>query len=159
MYASNNDNILLIDDNACDLMLLKKAIKNVPITVNKISVANTLSKAKRLLELKPFSLIFLDLFLPDSGGLNSFTEVQKINPTIPIIIFSGLADKKVALKAISLGAQDFLIKGDHTQEMLEKAVIYSLERKIGFNSILFCGARILKIICAACIPSLYNGIF
>lgn len=129
MYASNNDNILLIDDNACDLMLLKKAIKNVPITVNKISVANTLSKAKRLLELKPFSLIFLDLFLPDSGGLNSFTEVQKINPTIPIIIFSGLADKKVALKAISLGAQDFLIKGDHTQEMLEKAVIYSLERK------------------------------
>ena len=99
MYASNNDNILLIDDNACDLMLLKKAIKNVPITVNKISVANTLSKAKRLLELKPFSLIFLDLFLPDSGGLNSFTEVQKINPTIPIIIFSGLADKKVALKA------------------------------------------------------------
>ena len=129
MYVPNNDNILIIDDNAGDLLLLKKAIKSTPIARNKISVANTLSKAKRMLEVKSFSLIFLDLFLPDSGGLNSFTEVQKIDPEIPIIIFSGLADKKIALKAISLGAQDFLIKGDHTLEMLEKAVAYGLERK------------------------------
>lgn len=129
MFASNNDTILIIDDNAGDLLLLKKAIKSTPLAINKISVANTLSGAIHLLAEKPFSLIFLDLFLPDSTGLNSFTEVQKINPEIPIIIFSGLADKQMALKAISLGAQDFLIKGDHTLEMLEKAVLYSLERK------------------------------
>ena len=48
---------------------------------------------------------------------------------IPVIISSGLSDTQVALNAISLGAQDFLIKSDHDHKLLEKAVRYSIERK------------------------------
>lgn len=54
---------------------------------------------------------------------------------MPIVIFTGLSDKVEVLKAISLGAQDFLIKGNHTNELLEKTVTHSIERKKNMETI------------------------
>jgi len=67
--------------------------------------------------------------LPDSTGLNSLLALIKTNPRTPIVIYSGETDTKIALEAITLGAQDFLIKGDYTVSLLEKTVRYSIERK------------------------------
>ena len=129
MYTSNNITILVIDDNEGDQLILKEELKRTVLSLGEIIMVNTLSQAIALLNQKTFSLIFLDLFLPDSLGLDSFTDLQKVNPVIPVIIFSGLADKNIALKAIGLGAQDYLIKGDHSIELLEKTISYSIERK------------------------------
>ncbi len=67
--------------------------------------------------------------MPDSTGLNSLLALIKTNPRTPIVIYSGETDTKIALEAITLGAQDFLIKGDYTVSLLEKTVRYSIERK------------------------------
>jgi two-component system, NarL family, sensor histidine kinase UhpB len=74
-------------------------------------------------------LVFLDLSLGDSSGLNSFIALNEMVPHTPIIVLSGLADMEVALECIALGAQDYLMKGEFDEKLLQKSIKYSLERK------------------------------
>ncbi len=74
-------------------------------------------------------LIFLDLSLPDSDGINSFIRINEQARHISIIVLSGLDDKQVALNTISLGAQDYLVKGEFDDKLLAKSIQYSIERK------------------------------
>ncbi len=125
----NSISILIIEDNPGDQVLLESHLENTNLSVGQIAIAETIAEGISFLKQKPFSLIFLDFFLPDSNGLESYTELTKINSKVPVIILSGLSDTALSLKAISLGAQDFLIKGEYTRHSLEKAVRYSIERK------------------------------
>jgi PAS domain S-box-containing protein len=121
--------ILIIEDNPGDQLLLETHLENTHLSIAKITFASTIAEGISYLQQEAFSLIFLDFFLPDSNGLESYTELCKINSKVPVIILSGLSDTALSLKAISLGAQDFLLKGAYNWQSLEKSVWYSIERK------------------------------
>ena len=121
--------ILIIEDNPGDQILLEAYLGNTSLSIEKITMAATIAEGIEYLRSEAFSLIFLDFFLPDSNGLESYIELSKINSAIPVIILSGLSDTALSLKAITLGAQDFLLKGAYNPQSLEKAVWYSIERK------------------------------
>lgn len=125
----NSISILIIEDNPGDQVLLEAHLENTQLPITKITMASTIAEGIRYLQKAPFSLIFLDFFLPDSNGLESYIELSKINSKVPVIILSGLSDTALSLKAISLGAQDFLLKGEYNWQALEKSVWYSIERK------------------------------
>jgi two-component system sensor histidine kinase UhpB len=72
--------------------------------------------------------VFLDLSLPDSYGLDSYTGLQSYAQKVPIILLTGLKDTEIAPQALVMGAQDFLIKGDFDEKLLGRAIRYSLER-------------------------------
>ncbi len=129
MYKKEKISILIIEDNAGDQVLLYENLKATGLSMDEIVMVDNLEEGKIALGVKDFALVFLDLFLPDSKGLDSLQELIKINNKLPVIIYSGLAETKIALKAIALGAQDFLIKGQYDNGLLEKAVRYSIERK------------------------------
>lgn len=133
--------ILIIEDNPGDQFLLHENLINTDLSIDEIIMVETLTEGIKILASQKFSLIFLDLFLNDSRGLESFSELIKINPGIPVIIYSGLADTQIALKAIALGAQDFLIKGDYTLKILEKTIRYSIERKSNQDALEQSNAR------------------
>src|SRR5450432_3526329 len=113
--------VLIIEDNPGDQVLLEENLKKTGLLIDQVTIANTIAKAMCLLETHFFSIIFLDLFLPDSSGLETLTQLVKLYAKTPIIISSGLSDTQVAVKAISMGAQDFLIKGEYSSALLEKA--------------------------------------
>lgn len=121
--------VLIIEDNPSDKLLLEESLNSTNLLISNIKTAETIKEAISLLEENSFSIIFLDLFLPDSSGLETLSKLVKKYTKSPIIISSGVSDAQVAVKAISLGAQDFLIKGEYTSTLLEKAVMYSIERK------------------------------
>ena len=121
--------VLIIEDNPWDQLLLQESLKGTSLLIDHITTADTIKDAMRLLKQHSFSIIFLDLFLPDSSGLETVTQIVKLYSKTPIIISSGLSDSDITINAISMGAQDFLIKGDYTFAVLEKAVRYSIERK------------------------------
>ena len=129
MYTPKQVSILIIEDNAGDQLLLHENLKSTGLLIDEIIMAETLEEGMGYLQSKNFSLVFLDLFLPDSTGLNSLSELMKINSRVPVVIYSGLSDTEIAIEAIATGAQDFLIKGDHSMAFLEKTVRYSIERK------------------------------
>ena len=121
--------VLIIEDNPADKFLLKESLNNTTLPIDDVKTADTIKEAILLLEEHSFSIIFLDLFLPDSSGLETLTKLAQKYVKSPIIISSGVSDAQIAVKAISLGAQDFLIKGDYAPELLEKTVSYSIQRK------------------------------
>jgi two-component system sensor histidine kinase UhpB len=121
--------ILIIEDNPGDQLLLEENLKTTSLAIGLITTADTIQKGLALLEKNTYSIIFLDLFLPDSSGLETLTQLVTAYPKTPIIISSGMSDKQIAVKAISMGAQDFLIKGEYPTTLLEKSVSHSMERK------------------------------
>ena len=121
--------ILVIEDNPGDFLLLKEALRNSGLAISNVSHAERMEESFNFLKKNTPDLIFLDLSLPDSEGLNSFVSLQEKASHLPIIVLSGLTDINIALDAISMGAQDYLVKGEYTNKLLAKAIQYSIERK------------------------------
>lgn len=122
-------NILVIEDNPADFFLFKEIIYGTTLSINKITNSNNLSKAIYDLNDEQFDLVFLDLTLPDSKGLDSFLAINKVAGNTPIIVLSGMVDERLALEIVKQGAQDFLIKGNFDYSLLDKSIRYSIERK------------------------------
>ena len=90
--------------------------------------AGTLTIALGLLEKDPFDVILLDLALPDSVGVGTFSQICVRVPEVPIIVTSALENKKQAFEVLREGAQDYLVKGDVNVKLLRRALYYAIER-------------------------------
>lgn len=73
-------------------------------------------------------VILLDLGLPDSDGLATFTGIRAHAPDIPVIILSAGDSELLALQMIQEGAEDYLVKSACSRELLVRAVRYALVR-------------------------------
>lgn len=73
-------------------------------------------------------VILLDLSLPDSMGFESFARARAALPRVPIVVFSGAADKTLALRTVQEGAQDYLLKGEVSGTLLVRSIRYAVER-------------------------------
>lgn len=121
--------ILIIEDNESDFILLSEYLKLSRLPVKEILRAHRLDEALDALHDHQPDLIFLDLTLPDSEGVDSFARINKQAKHISIIVLSGLSDTQIALNTIVLGAQDYLVKGEFDEKVLAKSIQYSIERK------------------------------
>jgi len=128
MLLNTAINILMVEDNTGDQFLLSELLNVSDITIKKLFSAIRLDNALAQLN-EPIDIILLDLSLPDSTGISTFNTIFKHAGKIPVVILSGLADTSLALEAITLGAQDYLIKGDFDEKLLAKTIRYSIERK------------------------------
>lgn len=122
--------LLIIEDNPGDIILLERMLLKMSPPVKKIYKAESMKQAEAIITANhKIDLAFLDLSLPDSDGINSFTRLYKLLKEMPIIILSGMADTEIAVEAIALGAQDYLLKDEFDDKLLSKAIKYSIERK------------------------------
>ena len=121
--------LLVVDDNPGDILLLKECLQLGQVPINNILEAESIAAVPSVLNNKEVDLAFLDLSLPDSEGIYTFKYLNNILPHTPIIILTGLSDINVALEALSLGAQDYVMKSDFNENLLSKAIRYSIERK------------------------------
>lgn len=121
--------ILVVDDNPGDLFLVEELLQDTKLDIQAIEKAQTVAAAIEVLQQPQIDLVLLDLSLPDSFGIETFLRVNHYAKALPIIILSGLNDTATATEAISLGAQDFLLKGEFNERLLEKTILYSIERK------------------------------
>lgn len=120
--------ILIIEDNDDDTHLLLRHLSKSELDDHKAMTATSLKTANNLFRTEKFDLILLDLSLPDSYGLDTFTKVKSIVPSCSIIVLTGLDDKDLALQAIKNGAQDYLLKGELSSRLVERSISYAIER-------------------------------
>jgi PAS domain S-box-containing protein len=121
--------ILLVEDNAGDVVLLREELRHVRNLRLEMTHVETLAEAVSRLENESFDIILLDLSLPDSFGLAGLTILESKRPTIPIIVLTGLEDDELASQAVRQGAQDYLTKGHNSIDLLVRAMLYAVERK------------------------------
>lgn len=128
MLLNTAINILMVEDNLGDQFLLSELLNVSDINVRNLFAASSLDDALAQLK-EPIDIILLDLSLPDSSGIDTFNTIISSAGKTPVVILSGLTDTRMALDAITLGAQDYLIKGDFDEKLLAKTIRYSIERK------------------------------
>src|SRR6185503_15873056 len=121
--------VLLIEDNAGDARLIREMLFEDDSAPFELQSVDRLSRGLEALSRRAASLVLLDLSLPDSHGLDTFSKVYAHAPKVPIIVLSGNDDETLALYAVKSGAQDYLVKGKIDRELLLRAMQYSIERK------------------------------
>ena len=90
--------------------------------------AASLADGLALLATHPVDAILLDLTLPDSCGLATFTRVHACAGNAAIIVLTGHDDEDSALETVRCGAQDYIVKGEISDRLLVRALRYALER-------------------------------
>lgn len=118
--------ILIVEDNPDDAELLQVQLRLWATDFEIVCVDRLSQAVARLAECR-FGLVLLDLGLPDSQGLDSFLEIQRIASDIPIVVLTGNADPELGTRALDAGAQDFLPKGTEAA-WLARAIWYATER-------------------------------
>ncbi|UYN92828.1 MAG: GAF domain-containing protein [Anaerolineales bacterium] len=122
--------LLLVEDNPGDARLIQEMLKDVANMELRIQHAATLKDGLQYLgdPEKPLDAVLLDLGLPDSQGFDTFTRVQEKAEAFTVIILSGLNDVDMALHAVRNGAQDYLVKGQISGELLLRSIRHAIER-------------------------------
>ncbi|WP_375561922.1 ATP-binding protein [Bernardetia sp. OM2101] len=124
----NKIHILLIEDNKADQFLMQEILEKTTFPVKNLTTADTLASGLEELKTKKIDLVFLDLSLPDSHGLETCKTITEDYYGVPIIVLTGLNDVHVGLEAISLGAADYIVKGTLDEFGMERAILYALQR-------------------------------
>ncbi len=111
-----NASILIVDDEREYLNILKCILMDEGYT-NVITLDNPLLVSP-LLQESSVDLILLDVYMPGLNGLEVLESVVRQKPQIPVIMVTAVDELEIALKAIKLGAYDFLVKPVDTDRLL-----------------------------------------
>ena len=130
MIIPNNPiTILIVEDNAGDYLILKEFLQRMRLPVKMIIHAVNMEAVPSIIANTNFDVVILDLSLPDSTGVDSIITMDRFLPKTAIICLSGLSGEDTAAASITLGAQDYLVKGDFDEKLLAKTIQHSIERK------------------------------
>jgi len=120
--------IVLIEDDYGDAELVNAYLEDEPDQEFSLIHAPLLEEGVAALNDGGADVVLLDLNLPDSTGLSTFTSLHARFPDIPIIVLSGLDDREISIMAVREGAQDFILKGVFDGGLLFRAIHHAIER-------------------------------
>lgn len=106
--------ILLIDD---DVILLTRLETQLVEAGHMVSKSNELSHAEKLLAEEPIDLVLLD---PATANRQGWETLKRIAPIVAVILISGDSLEEDIVRALDLGAVDFLAKPFRTSELLAR---------------------------------------
>ena len=123
--------ILLVEDNPGDARLTRELLSEVRNIRFELIHVESLKAALDQVGRESFDVVLLDLSLPDAQGLTTVERLRNGAPRMPVVVLSGLDDETRAIEAVQSGAQDYLVKGQGTGELIMRALRYAIERKRG----------------------------
>ncbi len=99
--------VLVVDDepDLCELLSITlKRMDMQPRTAGNVAAAQRMLKAER------FDLCLTDMQLPDGNGLELVQWMQQHSPTVPVAVITAHGNVETAVRALKLGAFDFVSK-------------------------------------------------
>jgi diguanylate cyclase (GGDEF)-like protein/PAS domain S-box-containing protein len=121
--------VLLLEDQLDWAAFLRRLLDAVEDVRFVLTHAASLAELCAKLERGTFDAILLDLCVEDSEGLDTFRRAKAAAPDVPIVVQSGLQGSDVAVAAVGLGAQDYILKDEVTARSLSRALLYAVERR------------------------------
>ncbi|MCL2079856.1 MAG: response regulator [Oscillospiraceae bacterium] len=109
--------ILAVDDVVFFLSTLKSFLKD---TTCKLTCVTSGEAALRFLRDHNPDLFLLDIDMPEMNGYELARKIREIGQKAPIMFLTGNAAKSYVIKAIEVGAADFIIKPINKEQLLEK---------------------------------------
>ena len=109
--------VLVVDDEEDIVEVIQDRLEAYGFTV---VTAGTGLEALKKLSIEKFDGIFLDVKMPEMGGIEALEEIRKRDREIPIIIITSSSTKDSALEAMAKGASDYVLKPFEWEELKAK---------------------------------------
>ncbi|MEM0966733.1 MAG: diguanylate cyclase [Verrucomicrobiota bacterium] len=123
----NSLQVLLVEDDLLAAKLVRVILGKGGVAAETTHVT-TIESAKDKLARRRFDVILLDLNLPDSNTEETLQHSVSLAEMHPVIVLTGNDSEEVGVRAVQLGAQDYLVKGEYNDRMLLRALRYARER-------------------------------
>jgi diguanylate cyclase len=117
--------VLIVDDNIVDRILISELVDVLaPYSLGEMLQANSCEEAQQLLKKYQPSCCLIDYMMPGANGSEFIKAIreEEHNQHIPIIMMTGEGNEKVAVDIMRNGAQDYLVKGDITKDLLNHSI-------------------------------------
>jgi diguanylate cyclase (GGDEF)-like protein len=121
--------VLLVEDNPGDVLLVQEMLRSSGESRIEILSTNRISLVDEIIQKTPVDAVLLDLGLPDARGLETLRKLHSSYDSLPIVILTSQEDEQLAVTALQIGAQDFLVKGTVDSHLLTRAIFYAIKRK------------------------------
>ncbi len=122
----NAFSVLVVDDEPGMQAILKKALGKL---FSQVDTAGSIDDAEQLRQSGHYDLILLDINLPGRSGIEWEEVFEDDEKRADVIFMTGYADLETAIRALQLGASDFILKPFNLEQML-KAVIRCMDRRL-----------------------------
>lgn len=137
MYRdSRSYQVLVVEDNPGDMLLVEDYLAETMPSARLIQ-AESFGEARAVLArlAQVVDVILLDLTLPDKSGEGLINDMISIAGQAPVVILTGYTSVDFAIKSLSLGATDYLVKDELNASILYKSIIYNIERNNNLRSL------------------------
>jgi len=119
--------ILLIDDDEDDFVNIRYLLQDIRSSRYKLNWVSTYADGLRALRNKEFDACLLDYRLGEKTGLDLLVEAHAKGFSKPVIFLTGLIDFEIDIRAMQMGASDYLVKGQLTSPLLERSIRYAVK--------------------------------
>lgn len=110
--------ILIVEDEANIRRVLRKILVDVDNNIN-VSEAVDGVEAITMVDEKSYDLVLCDIKMPKKDGIEVLAHIQKVSPQSAVVMISGHGDLKTAVKAMRMGAYDYISKPPDLNHLLQ----------------------------------------
>jgi DNA-binding NtrC family response regulator len=128
--------VAVVDDSPVELNVFSSYVTRMGNEAVKVSkgqdIIDCFTKNKKIggHSHRDVDVILLNLFMQDVNGVEILEEIKNKRGNTQIIVITGSTDKSLAIKAIALGAYDFIIKGDkEIFNKLSNSIINAIKKR------------------------------
>ncbi len=118
---------LLVEDNSSHALLIRDELAAV-LDGWQLDTAATVAEARRRMAARAYDLYVLDYWLPDGDGLVLVREIRDATVRVPVLFVTTAASARVAVDAMKLGADDYVVKEEGYLAILPYLVREVLDR-------------------------------
>jgi len=118
--------VFFVDDKPKVLKIVSRTLEQAGL---KVSCFASGAECLKQLRSRMCDLLITDVKMPEMDGIELLTEVKRIIPSLPVLVITGYGDIKMAVRALKVGASDFIEKPLDRQSFLS-AVESALKRNI-----------------------------
>lgn len=109
--------VLLVDDEQDILEVIQDRLEAYGFTV---VTAGTGLEALAKLRAEKFDGVFMDVKMPEMGGIEALEEIRKTDRDIPVIIITSSSTREAAMATIGKGANEYVLKPFEWAELKAK---------------------------------------
>ena len=121
--------VLFIDDDYDDFIIVEKYLSKIQRVTFDVERASSYEEALEKMKSGDYDVYLLDYCLEAKTGLEFLEESMSLGCDKPIIFLTGQKNANIDIKALELGATDYLVKDQIDPQILERTIRYSIERK------------------------------